>query len=78
MNFIEPAFSDWASRIYLSAKDGSLHFHIDYKKLNDVIIKDVFPIPQMDKCLDSLDRRSHILDAGRQFWVVANQDWQPG
>jgi len=34
--------------------DGSVRFRIDYRKLNLMTVKDAYPIPRMDECIDSL------------------------
>ena len=52
---IEPSYSDWASNVVLVKKrDGSLRFCIDYRQLNEKTTKDVYPLPRIDNCLDTL------------------------
>ncbi len=34
--------------------DGKSRFFVDYRKLNAKIIRDSYPIPRMDDCIDSL------------------------
>ena len=52
---ITPSKSRWASGIVLVKKrDGSKMFCIDYCRLNDVTIKDAYPMPRIDKSLDQL------------------------
>ena len=54
-NFIQPSHSPWASPIVLvSKKDGSIRFCIDYRKLNAVTVRDVYPLPRIDDCLSAL------------------------
>ncbi|GBN31254.1 hypothetical protein AVEN_166026-1, partial [Araneus ventricosus] len=46
----------WASPIVLvKKKDGSTRFCVDYRKLNEITIKDSYPIPQIDDTLDALN-----------------------
>jgi len=35
-------------------KDGSLGYCVDYRKINSVTIKDAYPLPRIDACLDTL------------------------
>ena len=52
---IEPCTSDWASNVVLvKKKDGSVRFCVDYRKLNLLTRKDAYPLPRIDRCLDSL------------------------
>ena len=52
---IEPASSPWASNVVLvKKKDGSLRCCIDYRQLNSVTRKDVYPLPRIDDCLDAM------------------------
>jgi len=52
---IEPCTSEWASNIVLvKKKDGSVRFCVDYRKLNLLTKKDAYPLPRIDRCLDTL------------------------
>ena len=47
-NIIKPSTSPWASSIVMvKKKDGSSRFCVDYRKLNDVAIKDAYPLPRV-------------------------------
>jgi len=55
MGIIEHATRDWASPVVTVRKpDGSVRFCIDYRKLNLMTVKDAYPIPRMDECIDSI------------------------
>ena len=52
---IEPASSPWSQGIVLvRKKDGSHRFCLDSRKINDLTKKDVYPLPRIDECIDSL------------------------
>ena len=52
---IEPAKTDWASQIVFASKpEGSLRFFVDYRRLNANTVRDSYPKPRMEECIDSL------------------------
>jgi len=53
---IEPAASPWCSNVVMVQKqDGTMRFCDDYRKTNELTIKDKFPLPKIDSCLDALN-----------------------
>ena len=74
---IEPSASPWSSCIVLvKKKDGSTRFCVDYRKLNEVTIRDAYPLPRVDSCLDSLSGAKWFssLDLNSGFWQIAMAD----
>ena len=74
---IEPAITEWATPIVLAPKkDGSLRFFIDYRRLNELTVRDSYPIPRMDECIDSLGeaRIFSTLDANSGYWQIELAD----
>ena len=58
--------------VMVKKKDGSTRFCVDYRKLNDVTIKDAFPISKIDQIFDAL-RGAHIfssLDLVGGYWRI--------
>ena len=51
---IYPSQSEWASNIVVVKKDGGLRCCVDYRQLNERTVKDTYPLPRIDDCLDTL------------------------
>ncbi|UYV64286.1 hypothetical protein LAZ67_3000151 [Cordylochernes scorpioides] len=52
---IRPSSSPWSFPVILvKRRDGKYRFCVDYRKLNEVTVKDVYPIPRIDDVLDTL------------------------
>ncbi|UYV71173.1 hypothetical protein LAZ67_8002033, partial [Cordylochernes scorpioides] len=52
---IRPSSSPWSFPVILVKKrDGKFRFCVDYRKLNEVTVKDVYPIPRIDDVMDTL------------------------
>ena len=47
--------SPWSSPILLkNKKDGSIRFCVDFRKVNKLTKRDVYPLPMIDDCLNLL------------------------
>ena len=54
--YIRPSSSPWGSpAIFVDKKDGSLRMCVDYRQLNDVTIKNKYPLPRIDDLFDQLN-----------------------
>ncbi|MGL5691745.1 MAG: reverse transcriptase family protein, partial [Bacteroidales bacterium] len=77
LGIIRPSSSPWSSRLVpISKPDGSLRLCIDYRALNNLTIKDNYPLPRIDEITDSLAKASiySTLDATSGFYQIAIEE----
>ncbi|XP_063952099.1 uncharacterized protein LOC135153446 [Lytechinus pictus] len=70
---IKPSISEWASPpVLIRKRDGSVRWCIDYRALNSVTRKDVYPLPRIEECLDTLAGNISFskLDASDAYWQI--------
>ena len=70
---IEPSKSPFCSAfVMVGKKDGTRRMCIDYRRLNDLTIKDAYPLPRIDDCLDLLTSAKYFtaLDLCSGYWQV--------
>ena len=70
---VRPSNSPWCNAVVLvRKKDRSLHFCIDFRRLNDLTVKDSHPLPRICETLESLARAAHysMFDLNLGFWQV--------
>ena len=50
---IRPSQSPWGSPVlFVKKPDGSLRFNIDYRALNNLTVKDRYPLPRGEELVD--------------------------
>jgi hypothetical protein len=53
--FIRPSSSPWGAPVlFIKKKDGSMRMCVDYRALNEVTIKNKYPLPRIDDLFDQL------------------------
>ena len=70
---ISPSSSDYASApVLIRKRDGSVRYCIDYRELNSRTVKDTFPLPLIEDCLDSLSGAQFFstLDLAAGYWQI--------
>ena len=70
---VRPSNNPWCNAVVLvRKKDGSLHFCIDFRRLNALTVKDSHPLPHICETLESLAEAAHCstFDLNSGFWQV--------
>ena len=68
-----PSNSPWAHNVILvKKKDNTTHFVVDYRKLNDVTVKDAYPMPNIREILDKMHKSFFFskIDMTSAYWAV--------
>jgi hypothetical protein len=71
---VEEGSGAWGFPVVLvKKKDGTVRFCIDYRALNAVTMKDVYPLPRVDETLEAVfdSRRFTSLDLHAGYWQLA-------
>jgi len=70
---IRPSMSAWASApVLVRKRDGSVRYCTDFRKLNEVTVKDKFPLPLIEDCLAALSGAAYFcsLDMTSAYWQI--------
>ena len=73
LGMIQPSLSPWASGIVMvKKKNGELRFCCDFRPLNEVTIKDAYPLPRIDESLARLGKAKIYtsIDLAWAFWQI--------
>jgi hypothetical protein len=55
VGYIRPSSSPWgASVLFVQKKDGSQRMYVDYRSLNDVTIKNKYPLPRIEDLFEQM------------------------
>ena len=73
LDMIQPSLSPWASCIVMvKKKNGELRFCCDFCRLNEVTVKDAYPLPRIDEILARLGKVMIYtsIDLTWDFWQI--------
>ena len=68
-----PSESDWASApVLVRKKDGNVRWCIDFRALNERTVKDQYPLPLIEDCLDTLSGTVYMntLDMASGYYQI--------
>lgn len=74
LGVIAPSKSPWSNPVVMTPKkDGSLRFCLDARKLNDVTVKDSYPLPYISSILDNLRGSRYLtsIDLSAAYWQIS-------
>ena len=74
LGLIEPSQSEWASPAILVPKsDGSMRCVIDYRKVNNIIQGDSFPMQRIDDLIDKIGQAKYLtkIDLCKGFYQIS-------
>ncbi len=55
--FVRPSVSPWGALVlFVKKNDGTLRLCVDYRQLNKVTVKNIYPLPRIDDLFDQLKR----------------------
>jgi len=73
LGVIEPSHAEWFFPVVVVPKPGGhLRFCVDYRRLNERTVKDVYLTPRMDDCLDSVGDATVFsnLECIAEYWKI--------
>ena len=73
LGMIQPSLSHWASRkVMVKKNNGELRFCCDFCPLNEVTVKDAYPMPRIDESLARLGKAKIYtgIDLAWAFWQI--------
>jgi hypothetical protein len=61
---------------YIKKKNGSYHPIFDYRKINTITVKDVFPLPRIDTIIEGMRRMVLFskFDLYNSYWNIRNSE----
>ena len=70
---IVPSKAEWASApVLVRKKDGTVRYFVDFRKVNSLIKKDGFPLPNIEECMETLSGNVFLstLDMAQGYYQI--------
>ena len=71
---IQESTSEWASvPVLVRKRDGSVRYCVDFRGINSLSVKDSYPLPLIEECLDTLSGVQYFncLDMAAGYWQIS-------
>ena len=67
---IRPSASPWGSPVlFVDKRDGTIRLCTDYRKLNDVTIKNKYPLPKIEDLFDQMNGAQGLFQDRPSNWI---------
>ena len=76
-DLIRPSSSPWGAPIlFVKKKDGTWHMCVDYQALNEITVKNGYPLPKIQECLDQIGSARFFskIDLLSDYWQICIAD----
>lgn len=77
LGVVRPSSSPWASPVVMvTKKDGKPRFCLDSRKLNEVTVRDAYPLPNIQSILQNLNGARYIssIDLAKSYWQLEMEE----
>ena len=73
--YVQPSSSPWGAPVlFVEKKDGTQRMCIDYRSLNEVTIKNKYPLPRIDDLFYPVERSLCIFQDRPPIWIPSVED----
>ena len=71
---VEDSNSPWSPVVLVKKSDDTRRFCVDYRKLNAITVKDLYPLPLIESSLSRLEGGQNLFYYGHAIRILADPD----